>query len=119
MLLACVAEVPADTAAQSVLPTVVAGEDLTRANGRVVGAQVLGNDFAGAPLAGVLVTVLPAAVLGAPGILYGVAGVLLLACAAGSRPGGRRRGRWPGRSPSRCVTCGRTVSCGRWPCRPG
>lgn len=78
VLLACVAEVPADTAAQSVLPTVVAGEDLTRANGRVVGAQVLGNDFAGAPLAGVLVTVLPAAVLGAPGILYGVAGVLLL-----------------------------------------
>jgi MFS family permease len=78
VLLACAAEVPADTAAQSVLPMVVTGDDLTRANGRIVGAQVVGNDFAGAPLAGVLVTALPAAVLGAPGLLYGAAALLLL-----------------------------------------
>ncbi|TXK41757.1 MFS transporter [Nonomuraea sp. C10] len=78
VFLACVSEVFADTSAQAALPMAVPETELTRANGRVVGVQILGNDFAGAPLAGLLVTVLPAAVLGAPGLLYGVAGLLLL-----------------------------------------
>ncbi|MGI5270941.1 MFS transporter [Nonomuraea sp. CA-218870] len=86
VVLACVSEVFADTSAQAVLPMAVPDAGLTRANGRVVGAQILGNDFAGAPLAGLLVTALPAAVLGAPGILYGAAGLLLLGMRGRFRP---------------------------------
>ncbi|MDA0637568.1 MFS transporter [Nonomuraea sp. MCN248] len=86
VVLACASEVFADTSAQAVLPMTVPDAGLTRANGRVVGAQILGNDFAGAPLAGLLVTALPAAVLGAPGILYGAAGLLLLGMRGRFRP---------------------------------
>ncbi|MFG3439364.1 MFS transporter [Nonomuraea sp. NPDC047897] len=78
VLVAGAAEVFADTAAQAVLPMTVPAGRLAAANGRVVGAQTVGNDFVGAPLAGVLVTLLPAAVLGGPALLYGVAALLLL-----------------------------------------
>jgi len=78
VLLAGVSEVFADLSAQSVLPMTVTPDRLAQANGRVVGTQVVGNDFAGAPLAGLLVTLVPAAVFGVPALLYGVAGLLLL-----------------------------------------
>ncbi|WP_336204995.1 MFS transporter [Nonomuraea sp. LPB2021202275-12-8] len=78
VLLASVSEVFADIAAQSVLPMTVSPAHITRANGRVVSTQMIGNEFAGAPVAGLLVTLLPAAVFGAPGLLYGAAGLLLL-----------------------------------------
>ncbi|MFI7643459.1 MFS transporter [Nonomuraea sp. NPDC049400] len=78
VLMAGVAEVFADTSAQSILPMTVPQDHLTRANGRVSTAQMIGNDFVGAPLAGVLVVALPAALFGAPAILYGAAGLLLL-----------------------------------------
>lgn len=78
VLLAGVSEVFADLSAQSVLPTTVSGPDLTRANGRVSTAQMIGNDFVGAPLAGLLVAVVPAVLFGAPAILYAAAGLLLL-----------------------------------------
>ena len=66
VLLAGVAEVFADTSAQSVLPMAVPPERITAANGRVQSAQMIGNEFAGAPIAGLVVTLLPAAVVGAP-----------------------------------------------------
>ena len=46
-----------DTAAQSVLPTVVPGDDLSRANGRLMAAEVTMNRFVGPPLGGLLVGV--------------------------------------------------------------
>ncbi|GAA3206962.1 MFS transporter [Nonomuraea helvata] len=78
VLVAGVAEVFADTSAQAILPMTVPDDHLTRANGRVSSAQMIGNDFVGAPLAGLLVVALPAALFGAPAILYGAAGLLLL-----------------------------------------
>ncbi|MEV0228699.1 MFS transporter [Nonomuraea sp. NPDC050786] len=78
VLVAGVAEVFADTSAQAILPMTVPQDHLTRANGRVSSAQMIGNDFVGAPLAGLLVVVLPAALFGAPALLYGAAGLLLL-----------------------------------------
>ncbi|MEV4016368.1 MFS transporter [Nonomuraea angiospora] len=78
VLVAGIAEVFADVSAQSILPMTVPQNGLTRANGRVSTAQMIGNDFVGAPLAGLLVVTLPAAVFGAPALLYGAAGLLLL-----------------------------------------
>ncbi|WP_431908685.1 MFS transporter [Nonomuraea jabiensis] len=78
VLVAGVAEVFADVSAQSILPMTVPQSHLTRANGRVSTAQMIGNDFVGAPLAGLLVVALPAVVFGAPALLYGAAGLLLL-----------------------------------------
>ncbi|MEW9548478.1 MFS transporter [Nonomuraea sp. NPDC050783] len=77
VLAAGVAEVFADTSAQSILPMTVPSAQLTRANGRVSSAQMIGNEFAGAPVAGLLVGLAPAAVFGAPALLY-AAGALLL-----------------------------------------
>ncbi|MGW0802764.1 MFS transporter [Nonomuraea sp. NPDC002799] len=78
VLAASVSEVFADTSAQSILPMTVPPDHLTRANGRVSTAQMIGNDFVGAPLAGLLVAALPTVIFGAPALLYGIAGLLLL-----------------------------------------
>lgn len=72
------AEVFFDISAQSMLPMVVARDRLDAANGRLVATQTVGNNFLGAPLAGVLVSVSAATVLGAPALLYGVAALVLL-----------------------------------------
>lgn len=73
-----VCEVFADTSAQSVLPMTVPRDSLTRANGRIVSVQTIGNDFVGAPVAGLLTGLLPAALFGAPALLYGAAALLLI-----------------------------------------
>lgn len=78
VLLAGVAEVFADTSAQSILPMTVPDARLTQANGRVMGAQMIGNEFTGAPAAGLLAGLLPAALFGGPAVLYAAAGLLLL-----------------------------------------
>ncbi|MEV0384851.1 MFS transporter [Nonomuraea sp. NPDC050643] len=94
VLLAGVSEVFADLSAQSVLPMTVSREHLTRANGRVSTAQMIGNDFIGAPVAGLLVVALPAALFGAPAVLYAAGGLLLLGMRGAYRlpaaPTGRR-----------------------------
>ncbi|MFI7612873.1 MFS transporter [Nonomuraea terrae] len=95
VLLAGVCEVFADLTAQSVLPMTVAREDLTKANGRVSTAQMIGNDFAGAPVAGLLVVALPAAVFGAPAVLYAAAALLLLGMRGAYRPAAPAGGRRP------------------------
>ncbi|MFI6987010.1 MFS transporter [Nonomuraea wenchangensis] len=86
VLAAGVAEVFADTSAQAVLPMTVPASQLTRANGRVSSAQQIGNEFAGAPVAGLLVGLLPAAVFGAPALLYAAAALLLLGMRGTYRP---------------------------------
>jgi MFS family permease len=71
------AEVFADTTAQSILPMVVTRDQLGAANGRVVAAQTVANDFLGGPIAGVLAGVGTAAVAGVPAATYLVAGAVL------------------------------------------
>ncbi|MGH9138537.1 MAG: MFS transporter [Acidimicrobiales bacterium] len=51
------AETLFDTSAQALMPSVVAAEDLTRANGRLYAIEVMMNQFAGPPLGGMLVAV--------------------------------------------------------------
>ncbi len=91
------AEVFADTSAQAVLPMTVPASQLTRANGRVSSAQQIGNEFAGAPVAGLLVGLLPAAVFGAPALLYAAAAALLLGMRGTYRP---TRNTPPGSAPA-------------------
>ncbi|SES74822.1 MFS transporter [Nonomuraea wenchangensis] len=97
VLAAGVAEVFADTSAQAVLPMTVPASQLTRANGRVSSAQQIGNEFAGAPVAGLLVGLLPAAVFGAPALLYAAAAALLLGMRGTYRP---TRNTPPGSAPA-------------------
>ncbi|AWS42416.1 MFS transporter [Streptosporangium sp. 'caverna'] len=73
-----IAEVFADTSAQSVLPMAVPRDRLASANGRLIAVQTVGNNFLGAPLAGLLIGFGAAATLGAPALLYAVAGLALL-----------------------------------------
>ncbi|MCK2218104.1 MFS transporter [Actinomadura sp. ATCC 31491] len=95
VLAAGVAEVFADTSAQSVLPMTVPADRLTRANGRVSSAQMIGNEFAGAPVAGLLVGLLPAAVFGVPALLYAAAALLLGGMRGTYRPVGDGQPRGP------------------------
>ncbi len=67
-----------DTTTQSTIPDVVAPDQLGTANGRIIGAQTVMNNFVGAPLAGVLVGTAAASVLLGPALLYAVAALLLL-----------------------------------------
>lgn len=73
-----VAEVLADTTTQSLLPMLVPRARLGAANGRVIAAQTVANDFLGGPVAGVLVGLGTVLVVATPAALYGVAAVLLL-----------------------------------------
>jgi MFS family permease len=72
------AEVFADTSAQSVLPMAVTRDRLAGANGKLIAVQTIGNNFLGAPLAGLLIGFGAAATLGVPALLYAVAGLALL-----------------------------------------
>jgi MFS family permease len=65
-----------DTAAQSILPSLVDAEDLATANGRLYAVELVLNNFVGPPLGGFLVGV------GAVAALGGVAGAYLLAAGA-------------------------------------
>ncbi|MBO3750185.1 MFS transporter [Streptosporangiaceae bacterium NEAU-GS5] len=76
----------ADTSAQSLLPMVVPRERLAAANGRIVGAQTIGNDFLGGPAAGVLAGICTAALFGVSALLYAAAGMLLLGMHGRFRP---------------------------------
>ena len=85
VLLGC-GEVLFDTTSQSLLPDVVAREQLGSANGRLIGVQTVLRNFAGAPLAGVLVGVAGAAVLLTPAILYLATAALLVGLPSAYRP---------------------------------
>ncbi|MFP4636767.1 MAG: MFS transporter [Nitriliruptoraceae bacterium] len=73
-----VAETLYDTSAQSILPQVVRRGQLSRANGRLYGGQMVANEFVGPPLAGVLVTLGVALSFTVPGGLWLVAVATLL-----------------------------------------
>jgi MFS family permease len=80
------AEVFADTTAQSIIPMVVTRDQLGAANGRVVAAQSVANDFLGGPIAGVLAGVGTAAVAGVPAATYLAAGAVLSLLPGSYRP---------------------------------
>lgn len=81
-----VAEVFRDTAAVSVVPRLVPGRRLERANARLVGAEVVGNEFAGPLLGAALVAVALALPVGVDAALLLVALVLVLTLAEARRP---------------------------------
>ena len=88
VLLGC-CEVLFDTTSQSLLPDVVAREQLGVANGRLIGVQTVLRSFVGAPLAGVLIGVAGAAVLFTPAVLFLVTALLLLGLPGRYRPAPR------------------------------
>jgi MFS family permease len=82
-------EVLFDTTSQSMIPSVVARDHLNVANGRLAAAQMVGNQFAGFPLAGLLVTVAVAWVFFGPAVLFLLAVPALLRMSRGLQPAGR------------------------------
>ncbi|WP_378787880.1 hypothetical protein ACFMQL_28565 [Nonomuraea fastidiosa] len=120
VLLAGVSEVFAGLSARSILPMTVSGRDLTRANGRVSTAMMIGNEFVGAPLGGLLVALVPAVLFGAPALLYAAADLLLLGMHSTFAPAAPVRVR-PMRADikRRWRSCGRTGCCAAWRSRPG
>jgi MFS family permease len=78
-LLLGTAETIYDTCAQSILPQVVARDQLPRANGRLLAAELTANEFVGPPLGGLLVAAGVAAAFATPAALWAAAvGTLLL-----------------------------------------
>ena len=77
------AETVADTASQSILPTVVPADRLEPANARLFGAQTVTNEFVGPALAGLLAGVAIALALGTGAWLY-LAAVPLLGLMRGA-----------------------------------
>lgn len=68
-----------DTSAQSILPQVVARDQLSRANGRLYAAELTANQFVGPPLGGFLVAAGAALAFTTPAALWAAAvGALLL-----------------------------------------
>ncbi|MPY12227.1 MFS transporter [Arthrobacter bussei] len=68
-----VAETLYDTSAQSILPQVVHRDQLSRANGRLYGVELITNQFIGPPLGGLLVALGVVAAFAMPAALWLVA----------------------------------------------
>ncbi|MDX2758716.1 MFS transporter [Streptomyces europaeiscabiei] len=91
-----IAETLADTAAPAMLPRLVDERHLERANGRLSATQIVLNETAGPPVAGLLAGLAAAAALATGGALYALAALLLLGLAPLARngpapePGGAR-----------------------------
>lgn len=73
-----IGEVVFDTTSQSLVPELVDREHLAPANGRLIGAQIVMNNFIGAPLAGLLVGIATASIFLGPAVLYLAAALVLL-----------------------------------------
>ena len=72
-----IGEVLADTAMQAVIPTLVAEDDLERANGQLYAAQAAANDFVGPPVGSVLYASVAATPFAANAAAWGVSAILL------------------------------------------
>jgi MFS family permease len=73
-----IAETIYDTAAQTILPSLVRRDQLPRANGRLYAAELTANELVGPPLAGFLVAAGVVVALAAPSALWLVAVIALL-----------------------------------------
>ncbi len=80
------AEVFYDTAAQSLVPSIVARSDLDRANGRLYAVELGAQEFLGPPLSGLLIAVALSLSFAASGALWIVAIVVLLSIRGPFRP---------------------------------
>jgi MFS family permease len=89
LLLFGIGEVAFDTTSQTILPSLVQPDQLGAANGRLVGAQTVMNNFVGGPLAGVLVGLLVASVFLAPAGLYLLAAALMVRLPGSYQPATR------------------------------
>jgi len=76
--LAGVGETLFDTAAQAVVPLLVAEDDLERANGRLFGAQLAANGFVGPPLGALLFGAMAAMPFGLDALTFVASAALLL-----------------------------------------
>ncbi|MFC3997732.1 MFS transporter [Nocardiopsis sediminis] len=72
-------ETVVDTAARAMLPALVDRSDLDRANGRLEGGRVAAEDFAGAPMAGLLFAVAAVLPVASASATYALAALLLVA----------------------------------------
>jgi MFS family permease len=81
-----VGETMFDTAAQSIMPSVVGREQLAIANGRLYGVELVMNQFVGPPLGGILIGVSVPLVLGSSLAGYGLAAVGLTLVVGSFRP---------------------------------
>jgi MFS family permease len=81
-----IAEVFYDTAAQSIIPSIVSRENLDRANGRLFAVELGAQEFAGPPIAGVLVSLAASVVFGVSAGLWIVAILALLSLRGHFRP---------------------------------
>jgi MFS family permease len=79
------AETLFDTSAQSLVPAVVARDDLTRANSRLFAAEMVANTFVGPPLGGLLAAAGLAVAMGVPAAAYLVGAGCLALIAGGFR----------------------------------
>jgi MFS family permease len=86
-LAAGTAETVYDTAAQTMVPSLVHHDRLPRANGRLYAAELTANEFVGPPLAGVLVAVGAVAAVSTPAALWVVAVLALLLVRGSFRAG--------------------------------
>lgn len=75
-----------DTAAQSIMPSVVERDQLSRANGRLYAVELAMNQFVGPPLGGLLATVAIALALAGSALVFGVAALALLLLVGTFRP---------------------------------
>lgn len=77
-----------DTAAQSVLPSIVEADQLDRANGRLYAVELTANQFIGPPLAAVVAGATLAGAVALSSGLYLLAGVVLVTVSGSFRAGG-------------------------------
>lgn len=75
-----------DTAAQSILPSIVSKERLSTANGRLYGVELVMNQFVGPPLGGVLIGLSVPLVLGSSVVGYALAALGLSLMVGAFRP---------------------------------
>lgn len=85
-LLLGTAEVFRDNSAQTLLPSIVAKENLEKANGQMWGAEMVMNSFVGPPLAGVLLASSFALPFFVDGATFAVAAALVFLIAGDFRP---------------------------------
>jgi MFS family permease len=79
------AETLFDTSAQSLVPAIVARDDLTRANSRLFAVELVANTFVGPPLGGLLAAAALALAFGLPAVAYLVGAGCLALMAGGFR----------------------------------
>ncbi len=112
-----VSETLFDTAALSLMPSIVAPEHLSVANGRLQSGEVVANHLAGPPLGGLLFAAAAAAPFAVEAASFAVAALLVWRIRAlrDSRPRRRRTPRGGAcvpTSPRGSRTCSQTRSCG-------